>query len=92
MIVGICWIQNGPYLCMRDCRKDTQAESWIPFAKRGDCDDTACFEIGKGNKVQLIHDFAAEGWEQRKEFNDFWEWVEYAVKCMIEYNKEDGIE
>ncbi|AGY37793.1 MULTISPECIES: hypothetical protein [Streptococcus] len=64
----------------------------IPFAKRGDCDDTACFEIGKGNKVQLIHDFATEGWEQRKEFNDFWEWVEYAVKCMIEYNKEDGIE
>ena len=64
----------------------------IPFDKRGDCDDTACFEIGKGNKVQLIHDFAAEGWEQRKEFNDFWEWMEYAVKCMIEYNKEDGIE
>ena len=52
----------------------------------------SCFEIEKGNKVQLIHDFAAEGWEQRKEFNDFWEWVEYAVKCMIEYNKEDGIE
>ena len=43
----------------------------IPFAKRGDCDDTACFEIGKSNKVQLIHDFATEGWEQRKEFNDF---------------------
>ena len=63
-----------------------------PCAKRGDCDDTACFEIGKGNKVQLIHDFAAEGWEQRKEFNDFWEWVEYAIKCMIEFNKEDGIE
>ena len=33
----------------------------IPFVKRGDCDDTACFEIGKGNKVQLIHDFVAEG-------------------------------
>ena len=64
----------------------------VPLAKRGDCDDTACFEIGKGNKVQLIHDFATEGWEQRKEFNDFWEWMEYAVKCMIEYNKEDGIE
>ena len=37
----------------------------IPFAKRSDCDDTACFEIGKGGKVQLIHDFASPGWEQR---------------------------
>ncbi len=31
----------------------------IPFAKRSDCDDTACFEIGKGGTVQLIHDFAS---------------------------------
>ena len=49
-------------------------------------------KIGKSNRVQLIHDFAAEGWEQREEFNDFWEWGEYAVNCMIEYNKDDGIE
>ena len=27
-----------------------------------------------------------------KSLTIFWEWVEYAVKCMIEYNKEDGIE
>lgn len=39
----------------------------IPFAKRVDNDDTACFEIGKGSKVQLIHDFASEGFEQRKD-------------------------
>ena len=35
----------------------------IPFAKRSDYDDTACFEIGKGDTVQLIHDFAGPGWE-----------------------------
>ena len=64
----------------------------IPFAKRGDCDDTARRSSDLSNRVQLIHDFAAEGLEQRKEFNDFWEWVEYAVNCMIEYNKDDGIE
>lgn len=59
----------------------------IPFAKRADNDDTACFEIGKGNKIQLIHDFATEGFEQRGEFEDLWEWVESAVKTMIEYNR-----
>ena len=35
--------------------------------KRVDNDDTACFEIGKGSKVQLIHDFVSEGFEQRKD-------------------------
>ncbi len=64
----------------------------IPFAKRLDCDDTACFEIGKGHTVQLIHDFASPGWEQRQEFPDFWAWFAYAVNDMIEYNRQDGIE
>lgn len=64
----------------------------IPFAKRVDNDDTACFEIGKGSKVQLIHDFASEGFEQRKEFDDFWEWVEVAMKEMIDYNRSEEIE
>ncbi|OAM26429.1 MULTISPECIES: hypothetical protein [Eikenella] len=63
----------------------------IPFAKRGDCDDTACFEIGKGGKVQLIHDFARPGWEQRQEFPACWAWLAQAVNDMIEYNREDGI-
>lgn len=61
----------------------------IPFAKRADNDDTACFEIGKENKIQLIHDFTTEGFEQRGEFEDLWEWVEFAVKTMVEYNREE---
>lgn len=61
----------------------------IPFAKRADNDDTACFEIVKGSKVQLIHDFTTEGFEQRGEFDDLWEWVESAVKTMVEYNREE---
>ena len=63
----------------------------IPFAKCSDCDDTACFEIGKGSTVQLIHDFAGPGWEQRQEFPDCWAWLAQAVNDMIEYNQESGI-
>ena len=63
----------------------------IPFAKRSDCDDTACFEIGKGGTVQLIHDFASPGWEQRQEFPDCWAWLAQAVNDMIEHNREDDI-
>lgn len=60
----------------------------IPFARRDDNDDIACFEVGKGDRVQLIHDFATEGFEQRREFQDLWEWLEFAVKEMIEYNRD----
>ncbi|MPQ44438.1 hypothetical protein [Clostridium tarantellae] len=61
----------------------------IPFARRYDNDDIACFEIGKSKKVEIIHDFASIGYEQRKEYNDFWEWLEEAIKEMIEYNREE---
>lgn len=64
----------------------------VPFARRSDCDDFACFEIGKVSKVQLIHDFASPGWEQRREFEDFWDWVSHAIEDMIDYNRDDGIE
>ncbi len=60
----------------------------IPFAKRDDSDDIACFEVEKGNKVQIIHDFADAGYEQRKEYNCFWNWFKEAVEEMI---KEDEI-
>ncbi|MFJ8526925.1 hypothetical protein [Bacillus sp. NPDC094106] len=59
----------------------------VPFARRDDNDDIACFEFGKGQKVQVVHDFATEGFEQRKEFGDFWEWLEFAIREMIDFNR-----
>lgn len=59
----------------------------IPFARRDDNDDIACFEVGKGEKIQIVHDFASEGYEQRREYEDFWQWLEVAVREMVEYNK-----
>ncbi|NPC93882.1 hypothetical protein HOO54_17080 [Bacillus sp. WMMC1349] len=59
----------------------------IPFARRDDHDDIACFEIGKGEKVEIIHDFASIGYEQRTEYNDFWAWLVAATREMVEYNR-----
>lgn len=61
----------------------------IPFAKKCDSDDVACFEIGREGKVEIIHDFADPGWEQRAEYNDFWEWFEDAIKELIERSRID---
>ena len=43
----------------------------IPFARRGDNDDVACFELNKGDEVQIIHDFASGGYEQRNTYKSF---------------------
>ena len=60
----------------------------IPFARRDDNDDIACFEVEKGGKVQIIHDFASAGYEQRKEYDCFWDWFMDAVKEMIKENQD----
>lgn len=59
----------------------------IPFARRDDRDDVACFELKEPNKVQLIHDFASSGYEQRKTYNDLWEWLEDAIHELIKNNR-----
>ena len=61
----------------------------VPFAKRDDCDDLACFEIGKGGRVFVIHDYADAGWEQRQEYDTFWEW--YIAAISEKMNEEDEI-
>lgn len=58
----------------------------IPFARRGDNDDVACFELNKGEEVQIIHDFASGGYEQRNTYNSFWDWFRYAIEEMINFD------
>jgi len=55
----------------------------IPFARRDNNDDIACFEIGHGEKVFIVHDFASEGYEHRQEFDTFWSWFISAIKELI---------
>lgn len=57
----------------------------IPFARRGDCDDIACFEVGKGEQVYVIHDFASSGYEQREIYENVWKWLTDVVNTMIEF-------
>ena len=55
----------------------------FPFARRDDNDDIACWEKDKPGVVQIIHDFASPGWEQRQTFDSFEEWYQFALseKC-----------
>jgi hypothetical protein len=58
----------------------------VPFARRQDNDDVACWEGEQGEAVFTVHDFASPGWEQRARFDDFWAWFRRAVEDMIEFD------
>ena len=63
----------------------------VPFARRGDNDDIVCFDIDRGGRVQKIHDFASAGWEQRKDYESFWDWFREAIDEMIEEGEYDEL-
>ena len=67
----------------QDLKERYPSRNLIPFAGRYNNDDIACFEIGHGERVFIVHDFASEGWERRQEFNTFWEWFISAIKELI---------
>lgn len=62
----------------------------VPFARRRDNDDIACFDAGvmsDNPKILIIHDWASEGWEGRGELNSFLDWVELAKQESQEWKE-----
>ncbi|KJS29592.1 MAG: hypothetical protein VR64_19690 [Desulfatitalea sp. BRH_c12] len=57
----------------------------VPFARREDMDDVACWEKGQGESVIIIHDFASPGYEQKGMYKDFWDWFRAAVEDMVKF-------
>lgn len=58
----------------------------IPFARRQDNDDIACWQVGSNEDVFVIHDFASPGWEERDRFPSFYDWLRRAVEDLIEFD------
>jgi len=58
----------------------------IPFARRQDNDDVACWQVDTRDEVFVIHDFASSGWEQRAQFSTFYDWLRRAVEDFIEFD------
>jgi hypothetical protein len=61
----------------------------LPFARRLDCDDVACFDVMEPAltpPVIIIHDFASIGWEERETFNNFDVWLLDAIEQAKEWD------
>lgn len=80
------WVLEGDMLRDRfmGLRKRYEKRKLVPFARREDNDDVACFDVDSG-KVVVIHDFASPGYEQRAEFANFYGWLRQAVEDLIAF-------
>ncbi|PWI43386.1 hypothetical protein [Streptomyces sp. ICBB 8177] len=80
------WIFDGEPLRQRyrGLKDRYPQRSLVPFARREDNDDVACWDLRVGDVV-IVHDFAGSGWEQRGRFADFDSWLRQAVEDLIEH-------
>jgi hypothetical protein len=74
--IGPWQLLEGSWLRVRHdgLKKRFPARSLVPFARRVDCDDVACWDESRPQKVCVVHDFAAPGWEGREEYESFQAW------------------
>jgi hypothetical protein len=63
----------------------------IPFARRSDSDDVACFVSRdpeqEAGQIIIIHDFASPGYEVVARMKNFWDWFRQVVNDMIEWHE-----
>ena len=80
------WIMSGDLLRERyvGMAQRYPARVLVPFARRQDNDDVACWDVDRQALV-LVHDYATPGYEQRREFPDFYAWLRQAVEDLIEF-------
>ena len=58
----------------------------VPFARRQDNDDIACWQSSDPEKIFIVHDHAAIGWEQRESYQSFYKWLRKALEDFIEFD------
>lgn len=80
------WIFDGDQLRRRatGLRERYPARRLVPFARRQDNDDVACWDLDHGD-VAVVHDLASPGWEQHERFPDFNAWLRQAIEDLIEH-------
>jgi len=81
------WLMDGDILfrIYNGLAKRYPEDRFVPFAKREDNDDIACWDLAAGNIV-IVHDFADPGRHRRGMFKDFYTWFRQAIEDLIEFD------
>ncbi|WP_146010575.1 hypothetical protein [Dyella sp. AD56] len=75
--IGPWQILDGNWLRVRydGMRKRFPERELVPFARRLDSDDVACWDRKTLPSVQVVHDFCSPGWEERGSHLSFKAWL-----------------
>lgn len=86
--IGPWQILQGQWLRVRceGLKKRFPDRNLIPFARRLDSDDVACWDKRQPISVYIVHDFCAPGWEDRAEFGSFQAWYLAAQEDAKDYD------
>ena len=66
-------------------REQYGTETWIPFARRGDNEDIACFEADFGEKVVVLRSHELLGYRKCAVYDSVWDWFRDAIEVMIAF-------
>ncbi|RZQ63633.1 hypothetical protein EWH70_13390 [Amycolatopsis suaedae] len=82
------WVFDGENLRRRyaGLKERYPDRNIVPFARREDNDDVACWDLDAGDVV-VVHDFASPGSEQRERFPDFTSWLRQAFEDFIAHGE-----
>ena len=86
-------ILEGPRLLQRlqGLRSRYPERRYIPFARRTDNDDVACWDLDElVDLVVVVHDFASVGWERQGSFEDVHAWLRQAFEDFVEWGEIEG--
>ena len=84
------YIKQEEFFWANERWKDVTNERLLVFARRQDCDDFACFIVGKNNAIEgvaLIHGWTEAGFDVVQQFSDFWEWLKQVIQDISEVAK-----
>lgn len=83
------WVFDGEQLQSRffGLSQRYLEQALVPFARREDNDDVACWDAQSGDQVFIVHDHSSAGWETRVVLDDLYAWLRKAVEDMIEFDE-----
>jgi len=70
---------------LKQLEMDCNRKGLIPFARRGDNEDIACFEIANNEKVVVLKYCEYLGYRPRQVFDSVWDWFRDAIELMIAF-------
>lgn len=87
----LCEFDGFSQQWLNEIKKQYPERNLIPFAKRSDSDDVACFDgldTSGDPQVFYIHAFASPGWEDHGSVTNFDIWFDAAKKESALYKSE----